>query len=236
MINNYRSTDELVKGESGQAGSIVKPKNVVVKNGIIERVSHSGIHGNGIIGLKVVDVHVRGFEVSGIQCNGCEQVRIKDCKVGPSSKEVPVLATFANARFLDFYAKTLIPHGFEREADLYKEPLMSLFDDEEISFADRPNVASSLSAIFDRLHKALTLFRSYHVNGTLPSDQDEEELLLQAKDVFSNPTGLPDGSVIYGILLNRLGMPETDEVSCCYLFMAHLFCGYMTLIYPTLPV
>lgn len=208
---NYQSTDELVKGESGQAGSIVKPKNVVVKNGIIERVSHSGIHGNGIIGLKVVDVHVRGFEVSGIQCNGCEQVRIKDCKVGPSSKEVPVLATFANARFLDFYAKTLIPHGFEREADLYKEPLMSLFDDEEISFADRPNVASSLSAIFDRLHKALTLFRSYHVNGTLPSDQDEEELLLQAKDVFSNPTGLPDGSVIYGILLNRLGMPETDE-------------------------
>ena len=74
---NYQRTDRLIEGEA-LAGSIVKPKNVVIKNGVIGKSSHSGIHGNGVTGLTISNVSIREFEVSGIHCNGCKNVVITD--------------------------------------------------------------------------------------------------------------------------------------------------------------
>ncbi len=83
---NYQRTDRLIEGEA-LAGSIMKPRNVVIKNGVIGKSSHSGIHGNGVTGLTIFNVNIRDFEVSGIHCNGCKNVEITDSKVGPSMTE-----------------------------------------------------------------------------------------------------------------------------------------------------
>ena len=102
-------------GASAKAGSIVTPRNVVIKNGSLGRSSHAGIHGNSVEGLVVENVKISNFEVAGIQCNGCRDVLITSSEVGPSAHNVPVLATFSNARFLEFFTKRLIPSGFQHE-------------------------------------------------------------------------------------------------------------------------
>lgn len=206
---NYQKTDEPIGGLP--AGSIVKPVNVEIKNGSIGKSSHSGIHGNGVIGLKISDVKIIEFEVSGIHCNGCKQVEVSNCEIGPSMQEVPVLGTFSNARFLEFFTKTLIPYGFEREPSGFKEALLQLFND-TISFSDRPDSeVSTLQSVFERLSRALQLFRLNLFNQTIPTTETDILLLEEAKSIFENPMGLPDGSVLYGIVLNRFGFPETDE-------------------------
>lgn len=206
---NYQKTDQLISGGE-KAGSIVKPSNVIIKNGFIGKSSHSGIHGNGVTGLTISDVEITEFEVSGIHCNGCKKVEITNCVVGPSMREVPVLGTFSNARFLEFFTKTLIPYGFDHEPAAFKEALLPLFN-ETISFGDRPDSEVTLQSVFSRLSRAMELFRSYHFDGKAPMSESDLLLLEEAKSVFENPTGLPDGSVLYGIVLNRLGFPATDE-------------------------
>lgn len=126
-------------------------------------------------------------------------------------QEVPVLGTFSNARFLEFFTKTLIPYGFEREPSGFKEALLPLFND-TIYFSDRPDSeVSTLQSVFERLSRALQLFRLNLFNQTIPTTETDILLLEEAKSIFENPMGLPDGSVLYSIVLNRFGFPETDE-------------------------
>jgi hypothetical protein len=141
---------------SAKAGSIVTPRNVVIENGSLGRSSHAGIHGNSVEGLVVKNVKISNFEVAGIQCNGCRDVSITNSEVGPSAHNVPVLATFSNARFLEFFVKRLIPSGFQREPE--SDVLLGLFD-QTITFADRPEETVSLQAVFDRLSRAVELFQ-----------------------------------------------------------------------------
>jgi hypothetical protein len=205
---NYQKTDKPAGGPE-MVGSTALPKNVVIKNGRIGRSSHAGIHGNGVQGLEVSNVFTTDFEVAGIQCNGCRDVAIKNCEVGPSAHNIPVLATFANARFLEFFADHLISIGFQHEPD--SDKLLGLFED-TIKFADRPDDAVSLQNVFGRLSQALQLFRNYNNGEDLSGLSVEElELLNEAKGVFSHPSGLADGAVQYGIYLNRRGTPETDD-------------------------
>jgi hypothetical protein len=201
---NYQKTDEPVKGL--KAGQIVQPSNIVIKNGSLGRSSHAGIHGNGITGLIVEDVHIYDFEVAGIHCNGCKDVTVRNTEVGPGARNVPVIATFSNARFIDFFAKRLIPFGFQREKMSMRQSLQALFDS-SITFSDRPSQPMTLNEVFNRLSRGIDLFRS----KIQPTDPSDTSLLEEAKSIFGNPSGLTDGSVIYGIFFNRLGLPETDE-------------------------
>lgn len=204
---NYQATDAPVFGP--EAGGLVTPKRVTIKNGKIGRSSHAGIHGNSIEGLTIRDVEISDFEVAGIQCNGCKDVDIKVVDVGPGAQAVPVLATFANARFLEFFTHSLIPHGFANEPD----PItLSMIFQEQITFGDRPNAPVTLQEVFDRNKRALELFRDdlFETSGVHLTTEDQE-LLEEAKGVFANPSGLPDGSVQYGILINRRGTPSQDD-------------------------
>lgn len=180
--------------------------NVVIKNGVLGLSSHAGIHGNGAKNVRIENVHVRDFEVAGIQCNGCVDVLIKDTVVGPSSTQVPALATFANARFLSFYTQRLIPAGFAREDSDGVLGLAALLDD-TISFADRPGLNMSLAQIFERIQDAEVLFTADYLGTISPGSlsPDKQQLLAEAHRVFDNPSGLPDGSAVYGIFFNFLG-------------------------------
>jgi hypothetical protein len=87
-----------------------------------------------------------------------------------------------------------------------RESLLALFDS-SITFSDRPSQPVTLKQVFDRLSRAIDLFR----NKVQPMDPSDISLLQEAENIFGNPSGLTDGSVIYGIFFNRLGLPETDE-------------------------
>lgn len=208
---NYQKTDQVIPG-STFAGSVIKPKNIVIKNGILGRSSHNGIHGNGINGLVVKDIVVEDFEVAGIQCNGCKNVQVRKTNIGPSSRSVPALATFSSARFIQFFTQRLIPFGFAQEP--MSEELLSLFET-TISFSDREGELFTLREIFEKVDKAVKLFSLY---GNLPAANTSElltpkDLILfeEARAVFGNPWGLTDGSVQYGIFFGREGMPNQDD-------------------------
>lgn len=134
---NYQATDVPAASlNSNPAGEFITPSNIVIKNGSIGQSSHAGIHGNAVTGLTIQDVTVANFEVAGIQCNGCGDVIIERSTVGPSASGVPTLATFSNARFLEFFTHRLIPDGFDHEPEEYKDRLFDLFQ-ETITFAGK---------------------------------------------------------------------------------------------------
>lgn len=202
---NYQATD---KAAGRPVGPLITPTNVVIKNGSLGQSSHAGIHGNSVNGLTVANIHVHGFEVAGIQCNGCKNVSISDCEVGPGALNVPVLATFSNSRFFERFSHTVIPQGFAREAK--RDQLLSLLD-EKIGFADRDDEVT-LNAVFERNRKAVVLFRRFFLGEDMSElSETDAKVLEDAKLVFTNRFGKPDGSAQYGIFLNRRGLPQTDE-------------------------
>eukprot|EP01129_Flabellula_baltica_P008773 TRINITY_DN3512_c1_g7_i1.p1 TRINITY_DN3512_c1_g7~~TRINITY_DN3512_c1_g7_i1.p1 ORF type:complete len:1179 (-),score=292.00 TRINITY_DN3512_c1_g7_i1:130-3666(-) len=206
---NYQNADNVTYVHSHIVGDLVTVQNVLIDGGVIGRSSHIGIHGNGAKGVTIRNVHIRDFEVAGIQCNGCKRVIIDKCEIGPSSREVTALATFSNARFIDLFGNRIIPYGFARDHE-YSSVLLPLLD-EEIQFADRSE-SKSIRQILERVGEAVRLYKNY-IFGTMSDSLsvEEENLLQEARKVFNNPTGLPDGSVIYGILINKLGTPNPDD-------------------------
>jgi len=76
----------------------IPAKNVVIKNGVLGMSSHSSIHGNNAIDIKVVNVTMKDFEVSGFHCNGCDGVSLVDVVVGPSLQFVPYNARLSAAQ------------------------------------------------------------------------------------------------------------------------------------------
>lgn len=207
---NYQNRDNVtMDGHTQTVGNLVTVKNIRIQGGTIGRSSHIGIHGNGAQRVTIKDMIIENFEVAGIQCNGCKRVVIDRCTVGPSSREVPALATFSNARFMDLFINRMIPMGFARDGD-FSPALLALLD-EEIQFADRDEPVT-IKQTFTRLEDALNLYTKFRAN-TLPAQlsEEEEELLEEAKKVFANPSGLPDGGVVYGIVINKLGVPHPDD-------------------------
>ena len=75
-------------------------KNTVIKNGIIGRSSHHGIHANGVENMLVKDVHVRNFEVAGMAVNGFINLEIENVEVGPVYQDVPVMGVYTQARIM----------------------------------------------------------------------------------------------------------------------------------------
>ena len=68
---------------------------VLVSNGTLGRSSHNGIHGNGAQHVVLKNLHVRDWEVAGIQLNGADNVAIVGCQVGPNARSVPAKAALS---------------------------------------------------------------------------------------------------------------------------------------------
>ena len=178
--------------------------NVYIHDGTLGLSSHSGIHGNNASKVHIEKVSIRDWEVSGIHLNGCRKCRVTRCTVGPTSWQVPARATFANARFLELYTSRLIPLGFRQEGVL---DLLNA----TITFADRS--PETVEAVFKRLGRAVKLFQDQYMDRLdKPSLSAEDVALLHdATKLFAPRVPVPDGSVIYGIIFNHLGVPGDDE-------------------------
>lgn len=201
---NVQEGDKQHPPQTGTLQRIKTASNVYIHDGTIGLSSHIGIHGNGAKNIRIHNVEVRDFEVAGIQCNGCENLDISGCVVGPASHSVPVSGNFASVRFVNLYTQRFIPSAFASMG------IAHLLSDTEVHFHDRS--PASVEAVFARLHRAETLFRDAYMDrlpGTLSAD--DQALLEETQRAFANPSGLTDGGVVYGILINQLGVPHSDQ-------------------------
>ena len=81
--------------------------NVEIRNGVVGRSSHHGIHANGFENLYVHDVVIRDFEVAGMALNGFVNVRLERIEVGPVYQEVPVMGVFTQVLWPQKYRHSL---------------------------------------------------------------------------------------------------------------------------------
>ena len=107
--------------------------------------------------------------MAGIQCNGCQDVTIRNCLVGPTRNEVPSLATFAHARFILRFAQDIIPFGFQ------KENMTDLLDRTTVTI--RTKGTRRVTDVFKELQSIVNVFRQYHMN---PATQGKNETQMDA--------------------------------------------------------
>lgn len=207
------------------------PVKAILRNGVVGRSSHNGIHGNGGPRFIVIeDIVVRDFEVAGIQFNGAKDLIIRRSTVGPSGK-ILVNGLFSSTRFIGFW------FAFYYKELWTSEEKRVLLKENYITFADRPGEKINMFDIFARLFLAEQLLveelegphehfpepEEPHVpedpvfdelERTLdalllatPSDGElsnkKEELLAEARQIFLTKDGLSDGGTMYGINLHR---------------------------------
>jgi len=163
--------------------------NVEIKNGVIGRSSHHGIHANGFENLYVHDVVIRDFEVAGMALNGFINVRLERIEVGPVYTEVPVMGVFTQSRIMLPRLRNIMERNPEGT----------------VTIADRP---SSLTAadLYDELVAQMDIMFDHNINGVDYEDMDEDpERIAAARDLFENKNGLPSSSTAYGIFMNSYG-------------------------------
>eukprot|EP00484_Ammonia_sp_Unknown_P020063 CAMPEP_0197030868 /NCGR_PEP_ID=MMETSP1384-20130603/10007_1 /TAXON_ID=29189 /ORGANISM="Ammonia sp." /LENGTH=1847 /DNA_ID=CAMNT_0042460297 /DNA_START=328 /DNA_END=5871 /DNA_ORIENTATION=- len=167
--------------------------NVVIKNGVIGKATHHGIHANDAKHVTLENLQIHSFDVAGIQLNGFDDITIRDCDIGPSSSNIPVTGRYLHAR-------TLL-RRFEHLVDNY--------GDEELAFSGRES--QTVRDYVDELILQMDMVYNHVINGyeySAEQDGDEDyQRWLKASDLFMNPNenGYGDGGVVYGILLNSRG-------------------------------
>jgi hypothetical protein len=87
------------QGPSNFGKTVSFPSYVLVKNGVLGRSSHHGIHGNNTTNMVIQDVEITDFEQAGWALNGCSYVWMKRIHVHKNN-QAPVVATYSQARFL----------------------------------------------------------------------------------------------------------------------------------------
>ena len=78
------------QGPSNFGPYIKYAQNVVIRNGMIGRSSHHGIHGNAVQNVLIRDVVIRDFEVAGISLNGFMDLTLQNVEIGPFDSEYAV--------------------------------------------------------------------------------------------------------------------------------------------------
>lgn len=86
---------------------------ITIKNGRLGRSSHSSIHGNDNRQINLIKLFMYDFEVGGIMLNGCKQLFLCKCDIGPNFKNLLVNAKFSAATQLVHHFYNVIPQ--ERE-------------------------------------------------------------------------------------------------------------------------
>lgn len=160
-------------------GDVVQYCNkVLICNGTLGASSHHGLHGNNACDVVVKDVVFENFEFCSWQMNGCKNVYMNNITVRNNEKNVSVIATYSQARFIrSFLQKIISENG---------NPSMLI-----------KGVSKTGQEILDELEAAMTVAYDAIVNstGTITGDAL----------VFENTNVGLDGS-FYGGVFNTLGV------------------------------
>ena len=161
-------------------GNVLKsPKNIYIMNGYLGQSSHHGIHGNGMKNVVIENLNIFGFEVAAIALNGGEHCIFRNLQICGVSREVKVLSTYSQGRFIRNSLNLMNT----------RDPSINL---------DLNTGNKTIGNIISELNTALDVIKTAISNKTvLPTDGDAA--------IFTNTSQLYDGNV-YGILLNPIGV------------------------------
>ena len=82
-------------------------EKVLIKNGILARSSHHGIHGNKNTNIIIQNLSINNFEVAGIALNGTINGILDNITIENTSLDMRVLSTYSQARFIRSFLKTV---------------------------------------------------------------------------------------------------------------------------------
>ena len=88
------------QGPADFGATIDAAQRVIVRNGRLGLSSHHGIHGNDNRDITIESCVFENFEVAAVSVNGARRLRIANCHVRGTRKNVPVLGVYSAARFL----------------------------------------------------------------------------------------------------------------------------------------
>ena len=159
--------------------------NVEIKGGTLGISSHHGIHGNYAQNVYIHDLEIQHFDVAGIACNGCKNIRIERVSIGPQNNQIPTLGRYTHAR-------AFLPR---------LKHLNDKFGQETIKFYNREQ--TTVSALCQRMVQQMDMIYLNWIHNKEYDDNDEE--WIAAKKIFKNPTGWMDGGSSYGLVINGRG-------------------------------
>ena len=205
-----------------RGGPLASASKTLISGGTLGQSSHAGIHGNGNRDVVVEDMTVLDFEVAGVQFNGGDNVAVARCTIGPSKTSGVPSHKVSHAVFTSLYAHRYLPGGlFHLAAKGHKNlPITGGSRTPTlvgtIQLGDKPRGEEvSMQWLFDRLRYALNLYFDHTLGRTGTSDATEQggeddtaKYGVTTEDAirfFGNPTGLSDGSAMYGLVFHRLG-------------------------------
>eukprot|EP01083_Nonionella_stella_P170654 581272_1 len=184
-------------GPAGFGNSFVNVQNISIRNGELGLTSHHGIHSNNASHVTITNLSIHAFEVAAIQFNGFNNVYLSNLHIGPSLQTVPLTGYYSNARFLLLALRRLL---HEMEANQLEIPSISfsyLADD----------AALTLDEIHNNLVNAMDLMLRHTIDQTLITESERQSALFQQSlDLFKNHHLMPDGSALYGIVLNSFNV------------------------------
>eukprot|EP00049_Salpingoeca_infusionum_P008101 m.131392 g.131392 ORF g.131392 m.131392 type:complete len:647 (-) comp13915_c0_seq1:8599-10539(-) len=155
---------------------VVKAERVVIRNGRLGLTSHHGIHGNSAVDVVVQNVVVHDFEVAGIHINGGKNVQVVGCEVGPSARNVPVLSYLSHMLFIRPYVRAIVAAHPTGKIKLNRTAI----------FGEK--ILADLESVIETTH----LDANGHPKTLSP--------------FIVNPTGMPDGGSVYGMVFNTRGV------------------------------
>ena len=161
-----------------QFGPLVTCGNVTIRNGILGTSSHHGIHSpGGATNILLENLQIQNFEVAGIHLNGCTATVISSCSLGPARRDVPVLGTYSQCRFIRPWVAALPP-------------------DATLPFQNGPisgqEILQDLDAVLSKAYNNVAAGRSVNINAP-------------ECDFLAGTGGNPIGSA-YGLVLNKKGV------------------------------
>jgi hypothetical protein len=122
-------------------------ENVLIKNGILSRSSHHGIHGNKMRSIVLQNLLIEDFEVAGIALNGATDSILNAITIKNTSLNIRVLSTYSQARFIRTFLK--------RVKSMYPTAMLG---------------TTSIDVIIDDLYNGLENAKNAVLGGLTPSN------------------------------------------------------------------
>ena len=128
---------EAKQGPVDFGRNVVRGFGVKIRNGHLGLTSHHGIHGKAN-DLIIEDLTISNFDVTGIQCNGCNEVIIRNVDIGGQNADIPVLGRYVHGRVMLSRLRYMVDE----------------YGDETLQFANRDEEVT-LRSLADRLVEQL---------------------------------------------------------------------------------
>ena len=176
------------QGPAGFGDQITSATNVEIRNGIIGRSSHHGIHGNGNENVTISHVDFVDYEVGAVALNGVQSLSVRH-SVAENRKGIPVLGTFSAATFIKAYIDDLVEARSTTTLTVGGQQLRAV------------DIQGSLQAAINNTHHDVIVDPNI-VNGRAVINEAAHPVEY---GLFHNSSGFIDGNS-YSFLTNEFGV------------------------------